>query len=181
MTTPPSTPYCPQTYSPPTYSPPLPPTHPYHPGGAPAPSAPQAEFTAFGRRRWFTCEICLRVFNKKFLLTQHALSTHPTESTLLRCQELKCNYVCRSRTTLNKHVAKQHAPKTIRCPHCPEAFSMHWSLNEHISQMHTFYRYNFYTISITIIWRRGLIFFSNFLFYFLEFNSVRDVCVCLFF
>jgi uncharacterized C2H2 Zn-finger protein len=108
-------------------------------------AAPGAEFTAFGRRRWFTCDICLRVFNRKFLLTQHALAAHAAQSALLRCGEQGCAYVCRSRTTLSKHAAKQHAPKTLRCPHCPDTFSMHWSLNEHLNHSHTYYRYFYFS------------------------------------
>jgi len=98
----------------------------------------QTEFTAFGRRRWFTCEVCLKVFNKKFLLTHHMLGAHPGQGRFLRCSQ--CSYVCKSKTTLGKHVTKEHAPKNIQCPHCPDTFSMLWILNEHISRNHRYYR-----------------------------------------
>jgi uncharacterized C2H2 Zn-finger protein len=107
---------------------------------------PQSEFTAFGRRRWFTCEVCLQVFNRKYHLTEHVLTQHPGQGHFLQCPH--CAYVCKSKTTLKKHVVKLHMPKTLPCPHCPETFAMAWTLNEHINKSHKFFRYDMCFLSL---------------------------------
>ncbi|XP_047522055.1 zinc finger protein 184-like [Pieris napi] len=84
----------------------------------------------------FICKTCNKVFNKKDNYKSH-IAIHNPSLRRHRCDV--CGVRFSYRSTLNKHHAAAHQPRTLpdhTCPHCPSHYPAAWMLKQHIERSH---------------------------------------------
>ncbi|XP_038212825.1 gastrula zinc finger protein xFG20-1-like [Zerene cesonia] len=84
----------------------------------------------------YVCTTCKKVFNRKDNYRSH-IAIHEPSLRRHRCEV--CGERFGYRSTLNKHRAAAHEPRTLpahTCPHCDQHFSAAWKLKIHVERDH---------------------------------------------
>lgn len=81
------------------------------------------------------CEICGKLFMKKYRLDQHLIRVHANTKKMLTCQY--CDHKTNSKTNMERHLSLHlEDKKDIICELCGKAFYNIVTLKDHISYMH---------------------------------------------